>query len=141
MLSRENLKKVLDESGRAWDEHDLEGVLKFMDEDVIFENWTGAKVRGKEALRQAWRPWFASHGGFHFSQEDIFIDEAQQKVLFQWELRWPSNERGYEGRPEIRRGVDIYHFKDGKVFHKYTYSKTTVEIDGKRVKLSAEKKA
>jgi hypothetical protein len=31
------------------------------------------------------------------------------------------------------------HFRDGLIIQKYTYSKTTLEIDAKRVKLSAEK--
>jgi hypothetical protein len=29
------------------------------------------------------------------------------------------------------------HFKDGKIIQKLTYSKTTVEIDGQRVRLAA----
>jgi hypothetical protein len=29
------------------------------------------------------------------------------------------------------------HFLDGKIIKKYTYSKTTLEIGGERVKLSA----
>ncbi len=137
MLSREKIIKLLEDSGRAWDSHDLEAVLSFMDENVIFENWTGAKVQGKEALRQAWSGWFSNHQGFLFSRGDMFVDEVQQKVLSQWELKWPSAEKGYEGKPEIRKGIDIYHFKNGKIIRKYTYSKTSVEIDGKRVKLSA----
>jgi hypothetical protein len=139
MLSRKEMEKILAESSRAWDAHDLEGILRLMDEDVTFENWTGAKVRGKENLRRAWGPWFENQKGFHFHNEDTFIDEAQQKVLTQWTLTWPSPEKGFEGKPEIRRGVDVYHFKDGKIINKFTFSKTTVEIDGKRVKLTAGK--
>ncbi len=30
------------------------------------------------------------------------------------------------------------HFKDGKILHKDTYSKTTLEIDGKLVDVVAE---
>jgi ketosteroid isomerase-like protein len=53
-------------------------------------------------------------------------------------LDWPSGERGYRGKPERRRGVDVMHFKDGKIIRKYTFSKTTLEIDGQRIKLLAE---
>ncbi len=139
MLSRKEMEKILAESSRAWDRHDLEGVLSFMDENVIFENWTGAKARGKDNLRRAWKPWFENHQGFVFRNEDTFIDEPGQKVLSQWELTWPSQEKGYEGKPEVRRGVDIFHFKDGKIIHKFTFSKTTVEIGGQRVRLVAGK--
>jgi ketosteroid isomerase-like protein len=134
-LSREAMKKTLEEWNRAWDNHDLDGVMQLFDEEVTFENWTGGKAVGKEALRKAWAPWFANHGGFRFIEEDTFIDEQEQKVLYRWRLEWPSPEKGYEGKPEKRRGLDVIHFKDGKIILKLTYSKTTIEIDGKRVPL------
>jgi ketosteroid isomerase-like protein len=137
MLSREELKKALRRWNQAWDRHDLEGVMELFHEDILFENWTGGKAQGKEALRQAWKPWFSNHGGFRFNEEDTFIDPDQQKVLYQWQLDWPSGEKAYRGQPEKRRGVDVIHFKDGKIIRKETYSKTVLEIAGKRVKLSA----
>ena len=86
--------------------------------------------------------WILSIFGFGLSlqaqesfDEETFIDEKEQKVLYCWLLEWPSFEGGYEGKPEKRRGVDILHFKDGKIINKFTYSKTTVEIDGKRLSL------
>ena len=138
MLSRDEIREALNQWNHAWDKHDLNGVMELFDDEVLFENWTGGKVKGKEALRQAWAPWFENHGGFRFTEEETFIDEAEQKALFRWQLQWPSFEKGYEGRPERRRGVDVLHFRDGKIIQKLTYSKTAVEIDGKRVQLCAE---
>ena len=63
----------------------------------------------------------------------------QQKVLYRWQLEWPSIEMGCEGMPEKRRGVDVMHFKDGKIIRKLTYSKTTLEIDAQRVRLLPER--
>ncbi len=137
-LSREEIKEAMTQWGKAWDNHDLDGVMELFRDDVLFNNWTGGKAEDKEALRQAWTPWFANHGDFLFTPEDIFIDVTEQKVLYQWQLDWPSNERGYEGKPERRYGVDVLHFKDGKIIGKYTYSKTTIEIEDKIVKLSAQ---
>jgi len=137
MLSRNEIKEALTKRNRAWDEHDLDGVMGLFHEDVLFENWTGAKVQGKRALHQAWKPWFENHKGFRFTGEDLFIDETEQKVLYQWCLDWPSSEKGYEGKSERRRGLDIIHFQNGKIIRKNTYSKTTVEIEGKRIKLVA----
>jgi ketosteroid isomerase-like protein len=137
MLPRYEIKKLLEDWNQAWDRHDLEGVMSLFQEDIVFENWTGGTVQGKGALRQAWEPWFRNHGGFRFVGEDLFIDEAAQKVLYQWCLEWPSPEKGFEGKPEKRRGVDVIHFRQGKIHRKFTYAKTTLEIDGKRVKLSA----
>jgi ketosteroid isomerase-like protein len=134
-LSREEIKNALREWNLAWDNHDLEGVLKFFHDDVLFENWTGGKAAGKGTLRKAWAPWFANHGGFRFTEEETFIDEKEQKALFRWQLEWPSLERGYEGKPEKRRGVDVLHFQDGKIIKKLTYSKTTIEIGGEKLSL------
>jgi ketosteroid isomerase-like protein len=140
-LSREDIKAFMKRWGSAWDNHDLDAILDMCHGDILFENWTGAYVRGKEKLRQAWSPWFADHGNFRFTDEDTFIDETEQKVLYRWRLDWPSMERGHEGRPETRRGVDLLHFKDGKIIEKWTYSKTTLEIEGERVRLAPESKA
>lgn len=132
-LSREDIKIALRKWNLAWEEHDLDGVMELFHDDVIFENWAGGKAEGKGALRNAWEPWFKNHGGFRFTEEDMFIDEKEQKVLYRWLLEWPSPEKGYEGKNEKRRGVDVIHFRDGKIIKKMTYSKTTVDIDGKRV--------
>jgi ketosteroid isomerase-like protein len=135
ILSREEILHAMTEWNRAWDRHDLDGVMDLFHNEVVFENWTGGKAVGKEALRKAWEPWFADHGGFRFREEDLFADEKAQKVLYRWELSWPSREKGYEGKPEKRRGVDVIHFQDGKIIRKMTYSKTTLDIDGQRVAL------
>jgi ketosteroid isomerase-like protein len=136
MLTKDEIRSALTRWNEAWNTHDLDRVMDLFHDDIIFENWTGGKVQGKEALRRAWAPWFANHGGFRFNEEDTFIDEGSQKVLFQWSLDWPSGEKGLEGKPERRRGVDVMHFKDGKIYRKHTYSKTTLEVDGKKVRLS-----
>ena len=137
MLDREQTISTLTRWSDAWNEHDLDRVMELLHDEVEFENWTGGSVKGKEALRQAWAPWFANHGGFRFTTEDLFVDEKAGKVLFRWFLDWPSTEKGHEGKTERRRGVDVMHFRDGRIIKKYTYSKTTLEIGGKRVKLSA----
>ncbi|MDE3214590.1 MAG: nuclear transport factor 2 family protein [Bacteroidota bacterium] len=121
----------------SWDRYDLDGVLDFMDEEVVFENWTGAIVQGKEALRKAWAPWFQRNGNFRFIKEDVYLNEDCSKMTFQWRLQWPSMEKNYLGLPEIRRGVDLLYFRNGKIFKKLTYSKTILEIDSRLVSLYA----
>jgi len=139
-LTREEIRRLLEEWNLAWDNHDLEGVSELFHEEILFENWTGGKAVGKEALRKAWGPWFSNHGGFHFQEEETFIDEKEQKVLYRWQLQWPSSEKGCEGKTEKRRGVDVIHFQDGKIIRKLTYSKTTIEIDGERLPLCVVRK-
>ena len=134
-LTRNEIETALKKWNLSWDNHDFDGVMDLFHEKVQFENWTGGRVRGKEALRKAWTTWFDNHGNFRFKEEETFIDENEQKVLYRWQLEWPSIENGQEGRPEKRRGVDVIHFEDGKIINKLTYSKTTIEIDGKRCPL------
>jgi len=139
-LSREEIIEALIQWDRAWQNYDLDGVMQLFHDEIVFEHWSGGKVKGKEALRNAWDPWFANPGGFRFIDEETFIDEKEQKVLYRWLLKWPSFEKGYEGKPEKRQGVDVMHFKDGKIIKKLTYSKTTIDIGGERIPLLAANK-
>ena len=134
-LSRNEIRTTISEWQRAWNDHDLDGVLDLFHDEVIFEHWTGARVKGKRALRRAWAPWFANHGGFRFVEEETLIDETAQSVLWRWRLEWPSRTDGYEGKPERREGVDVLHLCDGKINRKLTFSKTVVEIDGTALQL------
>jgi ketosteroid isomerase-like protein len=136
-LSRTEIVNTLTEWSRAWNAHDLDRIVKLFHDDVLFENWTGARVRGRDALGKAWLEWFAADSQFRFTDEDLFVDESSQKALYRWQLDWPSLESGYEGQPETRRGVDALTFRDGLIIEKLTYSKTTLEIDGQRVGLAA----
>ncbi len=97
----------------------------------------GKLFLGKIDLRKSWTPWFIRHGDFKFRQEDIFFDEQEQKMTFQWRLEWPSVEKKFKGQNEIRRGVDILKFKDGKILRKITYSKTVVQMDSVTVNIHA----
>jgi ketosteroid isomerase-like protein len=137
VLTKEQIRNELHQWYMAWNDHNLEKVMELFHEEILFENWTGGHARGQEALRKAWTPWFAHHGGFRFTEEETFIDESEQKVLFRWILEWPSSEKGYEGKRETRRGVDVMHFQDGKIIKKLTYSKTILDIEGEKVTLSA----
>ena len=91
MISRDDIRKLINEWKHSWNRHDLDGVMELFHDSVLFENWDGKRVMGKKALRKVWEPWFKQHGGFTINEEDTFIDEINQKVLFQWKLEWPSS--------------------------------------------------
>ncbi|SRR6185312_6466512 len=137
-LSRSEILKHFDAWLKSWNEHDLEGVMQLMHEDVFFENWSGSSVSGKALLKNAWQRWFENHGNFRFSTEDLFIDELEQKIAFSWNLEWPSLEKNYLGQIEIRRGMDILHLENGKIRKKITYSKTVLQIHNQSITLIAE---
>lgn len=135
-LTRQQIVDTLTAWSAAWNDHDLDTIMELFHENVLFENWTGGRVRGKRALREAWEPWFAADSTFRFTDEDLFVDETAQKALYRWQLDWPSQEPGHAGRAETRRGVDALTFEDGLIVEKLTYSKTTLELDGERAKLT-----
>jgi uncharacterized protein (TIGR02246 family) len=137
-LSKAEMERIMTRWGEAWNRHDLDEVMELFHDGVVFENWTGGRAEGKDRLRAVWTPWFENHGGFSFVTERFIVVEDEQRVIWQWYLDWPSMEKGFEGRPERRRGADVIRFRDGRVIEKITYSKTTVEIDGRPVKLAAQ---
>ena len=136
-MIEEGIGRVLETWIDAWNAHDLDGVMELLHDEVVFENWDGRAVRGKRDLRRAWTGWFEDHGDFRFVTEEIFVDGGARKALFMWRLDWPSREEAFEGEREERRGVDVLYFEDGKIIRKLTYSKTTVEIGGRKIELTA----
>ena len=56
--------------------------MKFIHDEIIFDNWNGRIISGKINLEKSWSTWFAHHGNFKFINEDVFIDEAEQKMTF-----------------------------------------------------------
>ena len=80
----------------------------FSHEEVVFENWMGGRVQGKQNLYQAWAPSFNNHGGFRFTAEDLFADEQAQKGPLPLATGLAVFGKGFEGKPEKRRGVRRY---------------------------------
>jgi ketosteroid isomerase-like protein len=137
-LTRKEIRTTLFRWLEVWNEHDLDSVMDLFHDEVVFENWTGARVKGKGAVWRAWAPWFANHGGFRFIEEETLIDETAQSALVRWRLEWPSAVRGYEGRLERRQGVDVLKFCDGKIIRKLAFSRTVVEIENVAVQLAVD---
>jgi hypothetical protein len=136
--SRAEILSRFDEWLVAWNKHNLEGVMSLLDDDIIFEHWTGETLVGKNSIQISWTPWFLNHGNFEFISEEIFFDDLEQKMLFMWRLEWPSVLKSYKGKQEIRRGVDIIHFMNGRIIKKYSYSKTTIQIEGQTITLNQQ---
>lgn len=137
-LSRVEMQRHFDHWLIAWNNHDIDGVLEFIHDEIVFENWDDRIISGKATLGKSWGLWFMHHGNFKFIPEDVFMDEANQKIVFAWQLEWPSLEKNYAGKHEKRRGVDVLYLKEGKIFRKNTYSKTSIEIDSLSVTMHAE---
>ena len=132
-LTQNKLSTLFNQWLIAWNNHNLDGVMSLLHDDIVFENWNGEVFQGKGALRKGWIPWFINHGNFKFISEATFFDESTQKMVFMWRIQWPSLLEEYKGKIEVRRGVDILYYADKKIIGKYTYSKTTITIDGNEI--------
>ena len=133
MIASYGLQTIVEQWMERWNDHDLDAVMTLFHEDASFVSWSGQRIKGKKSIRRAWADWFRNHGNFVFSIELVATDEAQQVVTIQWQLVWPSHEQAYLNKKELRKGVDIVHFKDGLIVLKKSYCQTVLIIDTEKV--------
>ncbi|MBM3490897.1 MAG: nuclear transport factor 2 family protein [Alphaproteobacteria bacterium] len=104
----------------AFNRDDLDGVMSYFAEDGIYDEFNGIRNVGKAANRQAFEPQFRGEfGQIRFHQEDLFVDAESGKSMISWTLTMAG-----DGRKGGWRGLDLLHFRDGKLVQKHTYAKT-----------------
>jgi len=103
----------------AFNRDDLDGVMGFFADGIVYDEFNGKRSQGKEAVRAAFAPQFAgAFGKIRFASEDLFVDPVSGKAL----IRWLCTIEG-KGRKRGWRGLDILHVVDGKITEKLTYAK------------------
>ena len=114
----------------AFNRDDLDGVMGFMAEDAIYDEFNGTRSVGKAAIRAAFEPQFrGDFGKIRFHTEDIVVDAPTGKALIRWlcTLETAARSGGW-------RGLDVLHFEDGLITEKHTYAKAKAplikKIDG-----------
>jgi hypothetical protein len=133
-MTRKEIESTMERWLDAWDRHDLEGVADLFEKNAVFETWTGLKIEGRDNIRKAWEKWFDA-GGFRFISEEMVIDELNQIVVFPWLYEGPA--KCFGGKTEKRRGIDLIRFENGLITEKVTYTKTTLEVEGRRITLTS----
>ena len=106
----------------AFNQDDLDGVMRFMAEDAVYDEFNGTQSRGKAAIRAAFVPQFrGDFGTVRFLTEDLFVDPESGKALIRWvcTLERDGVTRGW-------RGLDLLRFERGLVREKHTYAKADV---------------
>ena len=105
----------------AFGRHDVDGVMKAMTADCIFENTCpppdGERYEGKEIVREFWERFFRSSPSAVCETEEIFA--AGDRCVVRWLYRWVEE----SGRPGHIRGVDVFRVRGGKVAEKLSYVK------------------
>jgi ketosteroid isomerase-like protein len=123
-MDRASLEDLVLRFTDAFNRDDLDGVMAFMADDAVYEEFTGAITRGRAAIRAAFVPQFrGDFGKMRFETEDLFVDAEAGKALIRWVCRLETR-RG----PGGWRGLDILHVEHGLVTRKLTYAKAKVPL-------------
>ena len=113
-------RAVVDKFNDAFNRHDVDGVMKMMTDDCIFENTNpppdGARLVGAAAVRAYWEKFFANNPDAKFEAEDIIV--SGDRCVIRWIYR-----KTKDGKPWHLRGVDVFKVRDGKVAEKLSYVK------------------
>jgi len=125
-MERAKLADLVVQFTEAFNRNDLDGVMSFMAEDAVYDEFTGTSTRGAAASRAAFVPQFrGDHGKMRFNTEDLFVDDAAGKALIRWQCTLETK-RG----PAAWRGLDIIHVVNGRITEKLTYAKAKVPLLG-----------
>ena len=117
--------KFLENFSAAWNAHDIDALMSFMTDDCIFETAAGSHVYGnrftgheqvRKAFESAWiqfpdAQWLDAS---HFVFGDNGISE------------WRFCGTDLKGVTVEANGVDVFTFKDGKIFKKNVFRKQVV---------------
>jgi ketosteroid isomerase-like protein len=123
-MDRATLEDLVIRFTDAFNRDDLDGVMAFMADDAVYEEFTGAINTGRNAIRAAFVPQFrGDFGKIRFETEDLFVDAQTGKALIRWVCTLDTK-RG----PGGCRGLDILHVEDGLVKRKLTYAKAKVPL-------------
>lgn len=116
---RANLERLVLDFTDCFNQDDLEGVMAYFAEDSVYDEFNGARSEGKAAIRAAFEPQFrGDFGTIRFHQEDLILDPDAGKALISWTCSLDRDDSHAEWR-----GLDILHFRHGKLTVKQTYAK------------------
>ena len=125
-MERGALAELVVQFTEAFNREDLDGVMSFIAEDAVYDEFNGTINRGTAAIRAAFEPQFrGDYGKLRFNTEDIFVDATAGKALIRW-LCTLETKRG----PSAWRALDILHVEDGRITEKLTYAKAKVPLLG-----------
>ena len=122
LSTRAELEELVIRFTEAFNQDDLEGVMRFIAEDAVYDQFNGVRAQGKAAIRAAFVPQFrGDYGIMRFLTEDLFVDPETGKGLIRWRctLERDGVARGW-------RGLDVLRFEGRLVKEKHTYAKADV---------------
>lgn len=103
----------------AFNRNDLDAVMAFFTDDIVYDQLNGRVAEGREAVRAAFAPQFAGeHGQMRFVEDQTFVDAAADKVMSSWDLHITR-----DGQTSVLQGLDLLYFRGPRIHLKQTYVK------------------
>jgi ketosteroid isomerase-like protein len=120
-IARDVTVQMLEEFGDAWNRHDVDAIMTFMDEGCVFETTAGpepwgTRYEGREHVRQAFARVFGMFPDARFGAARHFV--SGDRGLSEW--RFTGTRDGVKLDVD---GCDVFTFRNGKIAVKSSYFK------------------
>ena len=120
----ESLQALFD----AFNRHDVEGVMAFMTDDVVFEGAAGPEVygtrfEGHNAVAAAFAKVWETLPDVQWRDTRHFV--AGDRGVSEWRVTGTNA----EGKRIEAQGVDLFRFRDGKIVLKQAFRKDRPLLD------------
>ena len=117
-MTPDGVLATIEAFNEAFNRHDVDVVMGMMTDDVVFENTSGVRFEGHEAVRAVLtRAFELMHSGW-FDTEEAFVADDRCVVLWTYVLTRGKPDRG------TVRGVDVFRVEGPKVAEKLSYIKS-----------------
>lgn len=128
MQTEDELLALLERFAKAWNGHDLDGLMGMMTEDGVFEasagNFVnGERFEGQEAVRGAFAAVFEQFPDAQWSNPQHFV-QGDRGVS-----EWTFTGTLADGRRVEVRGCDLLTFREGKIAVKNSFRKNRPLIE------------
>ena len=121
MSRLESATRIVLEFNEAFNRHDVEGMMRLMSDDCVFENTDpapdGTVYSGRVAVAGFWQEFFRESPRARIEIEEIF--GLGNHCVMRWRYEWVD---GSGGKGHVR-GVDLFKLKDGLICEKLSYVK------------------
>jgi ketosteroid isomerase-like protein len=116
---RQQLLEMTDRFVDAFNRMNLDDVVATFAEDGVYEDSSGGRHVGHNAIRTAFTPLVGgARGKIRFDGEDTFVEVETGKVMTSWKLNVEN-----DGKTSVMRGLDILQFDGDRLVKKMAYMK------------------
>ncbi len=117
----ESAMRVVLAFNEVFNQHDVDGMMALMSEDVVFENTSpapdGMVYESKSNVRKFWQDFFQQSLDAHIKIEEIF--SMGERCIMLWRYSWVDS----DGETGHVRGADIFLVRNELIEEKLSYVK------------------